>query len=659
MLRGKYMDSNNDIELKPIKDILGMNFFIPNYQRGYRWKEQQVIDLLEDIYSFSLNHTDQSEEIYCIQPLVVAQRDEDILTKCKLPETTLEDIRKYINGSWTVVDGQQRLTTIYLILKALDVDEGFEIEYSTRSKSKEFLEKIEDKNEDDSIVNFDFFHMFKAYNVIRSWLEDPKEKEDHKKKKEIFKSTLLNRVHFIWYKVDPKEEIKVFQRLNIGKIPLTDSELIKALFLNRSNFGSRNEKYDHEIDSLQRTIAFEWDSIEQRLQNEEFWAFINNFDYPKPTRIDLILDTICSKNDYELNEEDLKRIGNDEHKTFRYFNEVFVHKKIEEDTKWIKDLWSTIKMYYQVFDDWYNDYRLYHYIGYLSTISSSNFNVYDLVSKWNEGNKDSFLDFLKAKKIKKIIKSKKWLINLEDYQFDQEYGASKRECVELLLLHNIETIIQQNDKLISDSKYNLPNFSKFPFHLFKKEKWEVEHIRPNAGDDLEGDKKVMYLLLAKPYMKINKDLYKDIECYLQTNNENDNDDSKFFELLDRIYKEGCTLSDEDKNKIWNFTLLDATTNKEYGNQIFPFKRALIINKMNGIKKQYSLSNNKELIEQIDKEEVAFVPPCTQYVFFKTYNHTPTTMVNWAEDDAKAYLDDIKEKLKYYLSEDRNINGGQK
>ena len=48
------MDNNNDIELKPIKDILGMNFFIPNYQRGYRWKEQQVIDLLEDIYSFSL-----------------------------------------------------------------------------------------------------------------------------------------------------------------------------------------------------------------------------------------------------------------------------------------------------------------------------------------------------------------------------------------------------------------------------------------------------------------------------------------------------------------------------------------------------------------------------------------------------------------------------
>ena len=44
----------NSIELKAVKNILGMNFFIPSYQRGYRWKEQQVIDLLNDIYSFSV-----------------------------------------------------------------------------------------------------------------------------------------------------------------------------------------------------------------------------------------------------------------------------------------------------------------------------------------------------------------------------------------------------------------------------------------------------------------------------------------------------------------------------------------------------------------------------------------------------------------------------
>ena len=44
---------NNVISLKPVKELLGMNFFIPDYQRGYRWEKQQAIDLLEDIYAFA------------------------------------------------------------------------------------------------------------------------------------------------------------------------------------------------------------------------------------------------------------------------------------------------------------------------------------------------------------------------------------------------------------------------------------------------------------------------------------------------------------------------------------------------------------------------------------------------------------------------------
>ena len=180
---------------------------------------------------------------------------------------------------------QQRLTTIYLVLKALGEDKGFEINYSTRLKSGVFLKNIKKEESSD---NIDFFHMYNAYSTIVDWIKDPE------KNIEAFRSALLNRVNFIWYEVDQKEEIKVFQRLNIGKIPLTDSELIKALFLNRTNFCTKNEKYDKEIESLQKTIAFEWDMIERDLQNDEFWAFINNFDYPKQTRIDYILDTILT-----------------------------------------------------------------------------------------------------------------------------------------------------------------------------------------------------------------------------------------------------------------------------------------------------------------------------------------------------------------------------
>ena len=64
----------NNIELKAIKDLIGMSFYIPNYQRGYRWGVQQVKDLLKDIKEFN----EEEAGFYCIQPLVVSGREYDI-----------------------------------------------------------------------------------------------------------------------------------------------------------------------------------------------------------------------------------------------------------------------------------------------------------------------------------------------------------------------------------------------------------------------------------------------------------------------------------------------------------------------------------------------------------------------------------------------------
>lgn len=133
----------NSIELKSVEDLLGMSFFIPNYQRGYRWEQTQVKDLLEDILAFS--KTRKEGEIYCIQPLVVSQKDEDdILEKCKEAKS-LEDIRRYLRGTWNVVDGQQRLTTIYLALCYLEIPNKYEIVYCTRKESSKFLSSLEMK----------------------------------------------------------------------------------------------------------------------------------------------------------------------------------------------------------------------------------------------------------------------------------------------------------------------------------------------------------------------------------------------------------------------------------------------------------------------------------------------------------------------------------
>lgn len=651
---------NSTISLKTIGELLGMNFFIPDYQRGYRWEKQQAIDLLEDIYAFASKITVDSEEIYCIQPLVVSEKADDILAKCKSPEATLDDIKKYIKGSWNVVDGQQRLTTIYLLLCCLGINDKYEIDYCTRIGSKDFLLNIESKEESEAKSNVDFYHMYLVYSTIKKWLEN-KDRNDF----DLIKSTLLDRVNFIWYQVDAVDEISVFTRLNIGKIPLTDSELVKALFLNRANFSSIEFVNIREFETLQHKIAVEWDEIERTLQNDEFWAFIHGKEYNKPTRIDFILDSICNKDNYKLyespknrkntknrnyrdeieirNNEREERIGNDEHKTFRYFNEAFSDRRCKKNPDWLNELWTVVKKYYQIFREWYQDYRLYHYIGYLTCSSSASVDVTNYVSKWDFKTKEEFVETLKND-ILELLKKKTWISEIKTYKFDQDGNKSKRECADVLLLHNIETIIQQNGKLVSETKYNLPNFTKFPFHLYKKESWQVEHIRPNAGDDLKkDDSKKLYLLLAKQYFSDEQELTNKIDEFLQGDSSN----IEFTDILAEISQKGGPLADDDKNRIWNFVLLDEATNKEYGNQIFPVKRAFIINKENGKKVKYSFENNM-LVEKTVVPEVAFVPPCTKNVFSKLYTIMPTTMINWNTDDADSYWKDIAEKLKFYF-----------
>lgn len=362
----------NTISFKTVEELFGMYFFIPDYQRGYRWEKQQAIDLLQDIYAFICNTPSDSEEIYCIQSLVVSEKTEDILAKCKSQNAALDDINKYIKGSWNVVDGHQRLTTIYLMLSCLGVNDKYEIDYSTRNGSKNFLLNIQSKEECEAACNPDYYHMYLVYSTIKDWLEKKDEMTIAK-----MKSTLLKKVNFIWYQVDEVDEVAVFTRLNTGKIPLTDSERIKALFLNRSNFVAAKGTSRREIEIIQNRIAAEWDEIEQALQNDDFWTFIHGPGYEKSTRMDFIFDSICKKDCYKLFLDPKKyritskhnyreyaenynklldeRIGNDEHRTFRYFNEAFRFMKNDGNLEWIDRLWSEVRINYQVLNELYND----------------------------------------------------------------------------------------------------------------------------------------------------------------------------------------------------------------------------------------------------------------------------------------------------------------
>src|SRR5690554_2577123 len=331
--------ANNNISIKRINDLLKSNFFIPSYQRGYRWTEQQVTDLLNDINEFSPKEIPNSNEKtwYCLQPIVVKQKSEN---------------------EWDVIDGQQRLTTIFLVIhymnemwKGKQKNNEFNLRFETRDKSQEFLKNIlVDEISDEVVVNdenIDFHFISKAYSTIHNWV-----KSNDKLDTGNFESKFIHSSKIIWYETSINDDsIDIFTRINSGKIPLTNAELIKALFLNSSNF----EKADSEKLRLkQLEIASEWDRIEYTLQDDSFWYFINKSENNLATRIEFIFNLMSDKP------------SDDKYSTFHFFNGKFKTKSEKE----INDNWQEIKKYFQTIEEWYNDRELYHKIGYLIAVGT-------------------------------------------------------------------------------------------------------------------------------------------------------------------------------------------------------------------------------------------------------------------------------------------------
>lgn len=638
---------NNKIELKAISELEGMNFFIPNYQRGYRWTEQQVKDLLNDVEE----HINKNNNgFYCIQPLVVKKsiiNENEYSDELKKLDPSKKDTLISLTESllsehtrWEVIDGQQRLTTIFLILRNLQKKESsnlFSIEYETRAGSKDFLQNI---NDNEKYNNIDFYHISEANSTIQDWL---KKFEGKNNVTSQFLNTLLTDVKFIWYESVDENPIEVFTRLNIGKIALTNAELIKALLLSNSNF----EDSDFKSTRLQQQeIATSWDHIEYTLQNDEFWLFIHNIGYDKPTRIEFIFDIICNKNYMKLSDDDWKEIGDDEYKTFRYFYKVLKTK--EEEKKGLLEIWKEVTDIFRIFNEWYNDLKLYHYIGYLLgdfwKKDKGQYSIDELLSKWKgAATKSDFIETTLCSKIKEGLKdcsdlNKQYEVN----------GNPKTQCRLLLLLFNIETVISQGKLLIENDRYNQAVFYKFPFHLFKKEKWDVEHIDSNTENPLDRHEDQKEWLMSTLLSIDKEDLRDRIMDFLKPSKPQEKNS---FENLYTVIIESdeselshSKLTQEEKNRIWNYTLLDARTNRSYGNSIFPTKRRVIIGKDQG--KTFKVNEKFEVMEE--KGAIAFIPPCTKNIFTKYYSTTVDSLREWTKKDAESYKLNIENTLKKFL-----------
>ena len=601
--------SRND-NLKAINELKGKHFIVEDYQRGYKWNLQQIDELLNDISEFQPN----LESFYCLQPIVVEDLGED---------------------RYELIDGQQRLTTIFIILKCLNIP-VYTISYRTRESSEEFLNEIDQlpsiginlssnqldselnsfweeyiSNQDIQKDNVDNYYFFRDY--IHFWLLE------NKNKVKDFRESLIDRVKVIWYQ-EKKEGSKhrsaeeIFISFNQGKIELAQAELIKALFVLEYNKEPNIELRSFKLNQF----ADEWNSMENQLQNDLFWFFISNdiSDGKRSNRIDLLFDIIKEKSKFKSND-----------KLFSYHRYLSDYKDENLDWEPVRDLFNQLH-------EWFLDRSFYHLIGFITYRKLTNISaIKELYDKSDD--KHSF-----KLKLKEIIDKKMFQENKESYNPELiSYGSHNKEIEALLVLFNI--ISYEN----TDSNY------RFPFDRLKKEKgWSLEHIHAQNTDAFEtfadikewiGDIQKLESDFKKHDKSIELKHLKPLRDEVSESSDKERINSQLKPLISNLEEE--VAESFGKHNIENLCLLDRRTNSSLGKKFFVEKRSEILNL-----DRISLEEFQKKNQNNDKSK-PFIPLTTKNVFMKYYTKNEVQMTYWGWDDRQEYKNSMIDSIEDYLN----------
>lgn len=613
----------NDITLYSVADFLdGRHFFIPAYQRGYRWCRTQIKELLSDLFEFALR-TKGEGEFYCLQPVIVRRvMDEHQLTDIKAI-SRWEDVSA--DNTWEVIDGQQRLTSIYIIYKYLMDQEVisekkmsktgkrlYSLCYETHPGTKDFLESLTS----DSLEweDIDQKHIAEAFRCVEEWFDHEaasiarrmKRSTDMDKMQETLRDLLnckkedikesTGSAQFIWYELQAdskKNPIDEFLNINNGKIRLTDAELIKALFLQEKNF------VDEAVKKRRQTeLALGWENIENALHRDDFWQFLSVEEEESDNRIELLFRLRYQQAHDGVSPKDGA--------LFRfYYNDIWNGLTGEALECTVLHEWQQVCDLYHVIESWYEDPILYNYVGFLIHAGCK---LYDIVKSYYDLDKDA-ASSLFLQSICHMVAGQ--LPAKEDVDKDcikWTYRTNRSKIKTLLLFLNI---YQQNKQIMALRKKNpklMAPVYKFPFDLYVSQDWDVEHIDSATTNDLSRvEDKDEWLRLS--VMALNMEHEEKVRHLLE--------ERRFEELWKEVLRRSENLSGDEelKDSIGNLTLLDDATNRSYGNHIFAVKRAKILKTI---------------------KAGTFVPLCTQLVFNKSFDEHNADLRKWDEADKESY-----------------------
>lgn len=628
-----------------IDKLMGRTFFVPSYQRGYRWGRQEVEALLNDLWEFYLQTKEKKDEevrenlleekkntFYCLQPIVL-YKDEQ--------------------ARENLLDGQQRLTTIYLLLSYLDSrrrEEAYDkplftLEYATREDSADFLaKKLFDSEESEEASNVDYHYMRAAYGYIKAWFtQAPK----HPGAAAKLIPLLLDEdgkgpnVRVIEYYVeDDSDPIDVFLRLNQGKIPLTDAELTKALFLQSDKYDAKLLPY---VSPKLDLIASEWYAYEQQLSVPKFWHFISPYDAQStPPSIRLLLELAARDRDLQsaTSYKDTPELWDPKkytHPCYTLFSDYLQGYSGEERLKKIGKVWECIYTIFSLISEWYEDQELYHYVGYLMCTESSSSKRLTLLRKLLKQAKKRTAPDFKAylrRKIGEKIEGIRLKKKIEEIRLNELSYEEHSEVIHwVLLLHNIHQHIFTSEQI------------RFPFDLYTKEKWSLEHIYAQQSEPLR-KREEQIGFIEEHIATFRQDAFGD-----------DKETSSLIVRLEGIRSQIQEPKKEESERVSLFEnaleLITAFEVKHMGDTV-PLhglqNLCLLSRGVNSALSNRTFARKREIMREIVMTATQeYIPMATRRVFLKYYSASPKDNAYWRREDAEAYMEHIRSVWKHYTS----------
>jgi uncharacterized protein with ParB-like and HNH nuclease domain len=568
----------------------GKQFVVPSYQRGYKWNRENVFKLLDDLKNFEKSNWDKLNSFYCIQNITIVP---------------LED-----KTGWNVVDGQQRLTTIFILLSYLrkfNPDANLEffskpdcLKYNVREETGKYLKEEvftggvwDSEIKPDTAKLKDQWYILDVAKGIKDWFDTEGNSLQTK--------TITDRLKLIVNNMENPtvSEEEIFAGLNGGKVELDGADLVRAVLITRSAkekyYGSPAEK----VKEFRMRIALEldemnlwWAQKEQKTYFEQFLPDnklkISNFkhaSYP----IGLLYKLYFLL--YSTTEESF---GIEFFENGRNFNSK------SDDDHW--ELYETLIHLHHTLQMWFIDPLLYHWIGYLifrfkeqtyeisvddnggEKKEKGTVNFKMIWTQW-EASKTKNAFITKIISIIQALLTKGERVLLEDIKDvkKQWYGIDPTGITNVLVLMDViivsglyremwteeEVLKAKVPQSIADMN---PSKTRLPSEYFTKSKENFEHIRSCAPNETEGkevrSKGEWISFINMVYdgnIEASESQLKDALMEILGNYPNDElDDTTIKKLNQKMNEFG-------QHSIGNMALLDEHVNKSYGNDPYQKK----------------------------------------------------------------------------------------